>query len=83
MSATTVRLLQAAAEVVGGERTLARRLGIAESLLVRFMSDRRELPDALLLRAVDIILADRQPRAPAGGETIAPPAVEVPLSGQS
>lgn len=59
MSATTVRLLQAAAEVAGGEKALARRLGIAETLLWRFMADKRQLPDALLLRAVDIILEDR------------------------
>lgn len=79
MSATTVRLLQAAAEVVGGERKLAQRLGIAESLLWRFMTDRRQLPDALLLRAVDIILADR---ASAHQRALAPLA-EFPLSGQS
>lgn len=63
MSATTVRLLQAACEAVGGERALARRLGIAESLLLRFMNDRRQLPDTLLLKAVDIVLADREPQA--------------------
>jgi hypothetical protein len=60
MSATTVQLLQAASEIVGGERALARELGIGETLLGKFMDDSRELPDALLLRAVDIILADRQ-----------------------
>ena len=59
MSATTVNLLRAASEIVGGNRALARRLGIAETLLSQFMADRRELPDTLLLRAVDIILADR------------------------
>jgi hypothetical protein len=65
MSATTAQLLQAAAEVVGGNAELARRLGIGEKLLSRFLSDSRELPDGLLLRAVDIILADRQARLPA------------------
>lgn len=82
MSATTVRLLKAACEVAGGEKELAQQLGIAESLLWRFMSDRRQLPDALLLRAVDIILADRASAregalAPSEGQ------VERPLSGQS
>jgi hypothetical protein len=57
-----VNLLRAASEIVGGNRTLARRLGIAETLLSQFMADSRELPDLLLLRAVDIILADRQSR---------------------
>ena len=66
MSATTVRLLQAASAIVGGDEALARRLGIGERMLAKFMDDSRELPDPLLLRTVDIILADRQSR-PAGG----------------
>lgn len=66
MSATTVQLLQAAAEIVGSNQALAEELGIGESLLARFMNDSRELPDMLLLRAVDIILADRQSRLPVG-----------------
>lgn len=66
MSATTVQLLQAASEIVGGNRALALELSISESLLRRFLSDGRELPDTLLLRAVDIILADRLSRPPEG-----------------
>lgn len=62
MSATSVRLLQAAAEIAGGDKGLAERLGISETLLSKFMSDRCELPDRLLLRAVDIILMDRESR---------------------
>jgi DNA-binding transcriptional regulator YdaS (Cro superfamily) len=58
MSATSVKLLQAAAEIVGGTRALAWRLDISEALLSRFMTNRRELPDALFLRAVDIVLED-------------------------
>jgi len=58
VSATTVKLLQAASEIVGGDQALASRLGISERLLFRFMADRRELPDHLLLRAVDIVFAD-------------------------
>ncbi len=64
MSATSVNLLVAASEIVGGNRALARRLGIGETLLLQFMNDTRQLPDPLLLRAVDIILADRQTRIP-------------------
>ena len=64
LSATTVRLLRAAAEIVGGNRALADRLGVNDALLAKFMADRRVLPDPLLLRAVDIILADRQFRLP-------------------
>jgi len=60
MSTTTVKLLEAAAEVVGGKTALARHLRIGEALLASFMADRRELPDRLLLVAVDIILEKRE-----------------------
>jgi hypothetical protein len=60
MSACTVKLLQAAAEIAGGTKALADRLGITETLLSKFLADCPELPDTLLLPAVDIILADRQ-----------------------
>ena len=68
MSATTVKLLQVAVEIVGSEEALAARLGISERMLARFMSDSRELPDALLLHAVDIVLADRHSQPPAADE---------------
>ena len=60
MSVTSAKLLQAAAEIVGGNRALAERLGVSHSLLMKFIADIVELPDPLLLRAVDIILADRR-----------------------
>jgi hypothetical protein len=60
VSTTSVKLLKAAAEVAGSNRALAAQLGISEKVLAIFMADHRELPDPLLLRAVDIILADRQ-----------------------
>jgi hypothetical protein len=72
MSATTVRLLKAASEIVGGDKALADRLGIGEAHLARFMADSRELPDPLVLRTVDIILADRQSRLPSTGRYGAP-----------
>jgi hypothetical protein len=61
MSATTVTLLHAASEIAGGDRALAECLGVSETMLAKFMADSFELPDPLLLRAVDIILANRQP----------------------
>lgn len=79
MSATTVKLLQAAADIVGGEQALAEHLGIGEALLSRFLADARQLPDPLLLQAVDIILADRLSRQPSSGRPAAPfPAVASP-----
>lgn len=69
LSATTVSLLKAAAEITGSHRALAERLGIGQTLLSKFLADTLELPDLLLLRAVDIILADRQSlRAPLAGK---------------
>ncbi len=68
MSATTVRLLKAASEIVGGDRRLADHLGIDETLLAKYMTDHPELPDALLLRTVDIILAERQSGLPFAGQ---------------
>ena len=60
MSASTVKLLQTAAEIAGCNRALADRLGITETLLSKFLADSPELPDTLLLPAVDIILEDRE-----------------------
>lgn len=71
MSATTVQLLRAASEIVGGNKALAERLGIGDTLLSVYMSDMRELPDRLLLLAVDIILADRQASDPLNRRSIA------------
>jgi hypothetical protein len=61
MSVTTVALLRAASEIAGGEKALAECLGVSETMLAKFMADSFELPDLLLLRAVDLILANRQP----------------------
>ena len=55
-----MKVLQAAAEIAGSTPALAGRLGVSEELLLAYLADRRQLPDLLLLRAVDIILADRQ-----------------------
>jgi hypothetical protein len=60
MTSNTARLLQAAADIVGGERALARELGISEKLLSRFMADFISLPDPLFLRAADIVLDHQQ-----------------------
>jgi hypothetical protein len=67
MNTTNAKLLQAASEIVGGPKVLAARLGINEALLLRIMAERRPLPDPLLFKALDIILADRDSLpAPAG-----------------
>jgi DNA-binding transcriptional regulator YdaS (Cro superfamily) len=68
VSATTLKLLRAAAEIIGGEDALAERLGIRKRLFSRYMSGRHELPDFLLLQVVDIVLGERlAATAPAKG----------------
>jgi hypothetical protein len=62
MNTTNTKLLRAASEIVGGSKELAARLGISEALLLRIMAERRPLPDPLLFKALDIILADRESR---------------------
>lgn len=62
-----MRLVQAAAEMLGGNKALARRLGVPEQLIAGYRAGRPEIPDALLLRIVDIILADRRGAPPAPG----------------
>ena len=61
VSATTIGLLRAASDVLGGPKALAEQLGISEAQLSRYLADNPPLPDALLLRAVDVILEDRRP----------------------
>jgi hypothetical protein len=61
MSEATVRFLQAAADVLGNERRLAERLQIGEPLLKAYMEDRLELPSAVFLKTVDIVLEEAQP----------------------
>jgi hypothetical protein len=72
-----VNLLRAASEMVGGDKALARRLGIDETLLDRLMSGQHEWPEQVLLGTVDIILANHEskhapPRWLAGQRTLDP-----------
>jgi hypothetical protein len=76
VSATAVRLLRAASDMLGGAKALAQRLGIRETLLHQFMAGVHDLPDPLLLRAVDIILEERQFRLALAGPLTAQPAQE-------
>lgn len=60
------KILEAACEIAGGRAELANRLGIGEALLRAYMNDGRALPDSLMLKVVDIILADRQAKMLSG-----------------
>jgi hypothetical protein len=57
---TATRLLEAASKVAGGDRALARLLGLSEILLSSYRCGLRQLPDHLLLRAVDMLLEARE-----------------------
>jgi hypothetical protein len=58
-STTKERLLQAACDAAGGTRAFAERLQISEAMLRKYMSGAFEMPDPLLLRAVDLLLEER------------------------
>lgn len=84
MSTSSVRLLEVAAKILGGEAKLARYLNIGERLLRAFMEDRRPLPDLLLLRAVDVVLENMQrPAAKAPEVPALAPHVSQPKKSQA
>jgi hypothetical protein len=64
VSGATARLLEAAAQIAGGEQRLAEHLHIGEVLLRAYLEDRRPLPDSLLLKVVDLVLANMESRPP-------------------
>jgi hypothetical protein len=63
-SSIAVKLLQAAAGFVGGEKRLALPPGFVQTLLGKLMADLHDAPDPLLLRPVDIVLAHHQSPIP-------------------
>ena len=82
MSHATVKLLRAAAEILGSEEALARHLAIGPVLLRAYLEERRPLPDYLMLRAVDIVLEQMKPTraAPAATPHDAPSQTQLPTS---
>jgi hypothetical protein len=57
MSDPVSHLLVAAAELAGGAEALARYLHISPKTLRLYIDGERRLPDFLLLRTVDLVLA--------------------------
>jgi hypothetical protein len=70
---TKPRLLRVAIEVAGGTRALAQRIGISEAMLERYISESFSIPDALMLRVVDVILDERENN---GAELVPQPRAE-------
>jgi len=64
MSKSAMRILRAAADMVGGLPELAVRLGTHETFLAEYMVGYRPVPDPLLLKVLDIVLAERETRVP-------------------
>lgn len=60
--ATAKRLLRAASDLLGGDDRLAGRLNISLSLLRMYTTGREALPPHILLRAVDLLIEDRETR---------------------
>jgi hypothetical protein len=56
MQETARRVLGRAVQKLGGEQELAARIGITVLLLRLYLEGQRPVPDAVLLRAVDIVL---------------------------
>lgn len=81
MNTRAVKLLQAASEMTGGDEALAERLGVEAALLRRLMSGKYELPETVLLKTVDIILANHESQPSLPGRTHAPPAPETAPDG--
>jgi len=79
MSQTTLKLLRAAAEILGGEEALARRMDIGQILLRAYMQERRPMPDFLLLRVVDVVLEHNKAQAarPLAANDLPPVPVQV------
>ena len=57
------RLLKRAVEICGGRDAARSRLGVSEHSLELWMEGRARLPNAVFLRAADIVLADDIARA--------------------
>ena len=56
MSDVHVRTLQRAAQIVGGEEPLARRLNVTPSHLALWLQGKEQPPTSIFLRAVDLVL---------------------------
>ncbi|HXS52369.1 MAG TPA: hypothetical protein VN782_07550 [Usitatibacter sp.] len=70
---TKAALLDAACQAAGGLAALAGRLGISEAMLRKCMSGTFAMPDPLFLRAVDVLLEERERCF-----DLAPPAEQLP-----
>jgi len=60
MRNTKARLLQAACDAAGGPQAFAARLEVSEAMLRKYLSGAFQMPDPLLLRAMDLLIEERE-----------------------
>jgi len=68
-----IRALQKAAELAGGRRALAERLGVKAAEIEKWASGKAELPREVFLRVVELIIDELTPEGDAS-ESGDPPA---------
>jgi hypothetical protein len=61
---TSVQLLEAARQLLGGEDRLAEQLKMSRLLLRWYMAGRDEMPSHLVLKVVDLLLEARESQSP-------------------
>lgn len=61
---TAARLLRAASDMLGSNKLLAERLGISQSMLIKYMAGMTEVPPAVVLRCSDMLLEERNSEMP-------------------
>jgi hypothetical protein len=62
--ATATRLLRAASDMLGSNKLLAERLGISQSMLIKYMAGMSDVPPAVVLRCSDMLLEERKSETP-------------------
>jgi DNA-binding transcriptional regulator YdaS (Cro superfamily) len=77
---TRARTLRRAADIVGGEEALALRLGVIPSHLALWLKSIADVPDAVFLRAVDMVLKGNVQPLPNSASGVTAPSKEVKLS---
>jgi hypothetical protein len=77
------RTLQKAAELIGGQAQLCRRLRVPAAELQRWIDDKALPPIGIFLRAVDLIIEETPPPVDSGGSEEPPAPRDCSSAGDS